>query len=154
MFCAEAIKKGNNDWYDIVDISASSLQLTKNIVQDVHINKNVNYIHADFLKFNGKKYGFISMGEVLEHVENPERFLEKCHKLIDEGGHVYISTCLNAPEPDHIYLFRNLAELENMIKLSDFKIEDSIVLPYQKKTKEECEEEMLPVNVALVLTPC
>lgn len=40
---------------------------------------------------SNKKYDFISLVEVIEHVQNPEKTLESIHKLLKDDGKIYIT---------------------------------------------------------------
>ena len=64
---------------------------------------------------------------------------------------VFISTCVNAPEVDHIYLFSSDQEVTDMIKNASFKIVDKIVLPYWETSYSQSLEELLPINVGYIL---
>lgn len=137
-----------------MDISETSLSLTKKMIDDLGIHDDViQYLHQDFLTFeDSNKYDVIVMGEVLEHVEKPLEFLRKCKALISDSGKCYISTCANAAEVDHIYLFRSSAEVENIILDANFKIQEKIILPYHGYSVDECEELLLPMNMGYVLS--
>ena len=68
-------------------------------------------------------YDFITMGDVLEHVEEPQELLSKLKRLLAPGGRVYLTTPANAPMLDHIYLFRNAQEIRDLIHECGFAIE-------------------------------
>lgn len=50
----------------------------------------------------------MSDNEVLEHLEEPEKYLNRIYEVTNEGADVYISVPVNAPAIDHIYLFHTL----------------------------------------------
>ena len=77
------------------------------------------------------------MGEVLEHVEQPEVFLRRIAELAKDDGYIFITTCINAPAVDHIYLWRTTDELEDMITASGLSIVEPLRLPYEGKSLEE-----------------
>jgi hypothetical protein len=91
------------------------------------------------------------MGEVLEHVENPLRFLQKVFALAKPDSHIYVSTCMNAPEIDHISLFSNLGQLKDVFGMAGFAIRDQLLLPHAGTSIEEAEAQALPVNAAFLL---
>ena len=91
------------------------------------------------------------MGEVLEHVEQPEVFLRRIAELATDDAFIFITTCINAPAVDHIYLWRTTDELEEMIEASGLSIVEPLRLPYEGKSLEDSREERLPINVAYVL---
>jgi len=58
---------------------------------------------------------------VLEHLERPGEFCCWLRDLVKPGGHAYITAALNAAHSDHIYLFREPAELEAMLRSAGFQ---------------------------------
>jgi hypothetical protein len=91
------------------------------------------------------------MGEVLEHVEDPGRFLSTIARLSGPATHIFVTTCMNAPAVDHISLFRTGKEVEDIINSSGLNIVDVCYVPYVGKTLAECEKRNLAVNVGYVL---
>ena len=140
-----------------VDISPASIRMTGEIIDYFGIRKEYNgrvqLIEADFLNQNlsDKNISVIAMGEVLEHVERPEEFLSRLRGLCGEKTTLYLTTCVNAPAIDHIYLFESVDQLESMIRSAGLQIIKSIYVPYTGKTIEECVNQRLAVNVAYFL---
>lgn len=121
LYISEAINiLGDNCEFDLVDISESSLNIAKKMIG----NDAVNYYLTDvFDYYPDHKYDFITMGEVLEHVEDPVSLLKKLHSLAKDDGKVYITTPTNAPAIDHIYLFKNADDIREVIDKAGFNIE-------------------------------
>ena len=137
-----------------VDISPTSVELTRRILNSKHFGPFSNYKieQLDFLKWNSlTHFETIVMAEVLEHVEQPQEFLNRIYSFMGENAQAFITTCINAPAVDHIYLYSNLESLENQINESGFIILKKEVIPYSDKTIEESFSQNLPVNVAFVL---
>jgi SAM-dependent methyltransferase len=61
--------------------------------------------------------------EVLEHLEDPVRFLRGLRAILSEGGKAFVTTALNAPNADHIYLYRNAAEVCAQLDDAGFAVE-------------------------------
>jgi ubiquinone biosynthesis O-methyltransferase len=58
--------------------------------------KNVHFKVGDLDKFSGQKFDIILISEVLQHVENPQRTLKQCQKLLNKNGYVIVSIpCFN-----------------------------------------------------------
>ena len=91
------------------------------------------------------------MGEVLEHVERPDIFLRRIAELATDDAYIFVTTCVNAPAVDHIFLWRTTDELESMIVSNGLSIVEPLRLPYEGKTLEQSVEMDLPINVAYVL---
>jgi 2-polyprenyl-3-methyl-5-hydroxy-6-metoxy-1,4-benzoquinol methylase len=149
-----AIEVGAFDDFLGVDLSAASVDQTRTIVEHFHPGAPVrielrNFLEADDLA--PSSFDAIVMGEVLEHVEQPEVFLRRIADLVKDDGYVFVTTCVNAPAVDHIYLWRSTDALEDMIRESGLSIVEPLRLPYEGKTLEESRAEQLPINVAYVL---
>jgi len=70
-----------------------------------------------------RRYDFITIGEVLEHLEDPRAMLRRILELLAPDGRVFITTPANAPMIDHIYLFNNAGEIREMLRTCGFAIE-------------------------------
>ena len=105
---------------DVVDISETSLRMARSIARAPRIRFQQSNIF-DFPEH--ARYDFVTMGEVLEHVEQPRELLAKVRRLLAPEGRAYITTPANAPMIDHIYLFRNAQEIRNVLTECGFRIE-------------------------------
>ena len=134
LFISNAIDVlGAQTEFHLLDISPTSLEVSKEIIGDYP----VNYILKDIFLFEpGKKYDFITMGEVLEHVEDPVKLLKVLKSLLNEGGTIFMTTPTNAPSIDHIYLFSNAAEIRALIAEAGLTIADELCV-YAEDLPEE-----------------
>jgi len=148
----KAMKLSSYENFTGIDISQTSIDMTKSITEYFfqNVKEKTSFIVKDFLenKQTENIFDAIVMGEVLEHVENPLDFLNKIVSMSNSETHIYLTTCVNAPAIDHIYLYRTTEEVENMINASGMIIKDKHYAPYAGKTIEESEQQMLPINVA------
>lgn len=141
LFFLESLLEGSFKKYTAVDISQTSLQITKNIVDSYKINKDITYLHKNIFDFDeSNRFDFIVMCEVLEHLENPLEILKKLQSLLSDGGKAFFTTCANCPMIDHIYLYRNIEEIEHMLHDSGFAVEDKIVAPSANLSLEEAKQ--------------
>jgi 2-polyprenyl-3-methyl-5-hydroxy-6-metoxy-1,4-benzoquinol methylase len=151
----QAARLGNFERLLGVDISAASVALTRDIVRHFEIEKKcrAEVIETDFLNFHeeNREYSCVVMGEVLEHVEEPSRFLSAIAHLSGPSTHIFVTTCMNAPAVDHISLFRAGKDVEDIIASSHLQIVEACYVPYVGKTLAECEKSALAVNVGYVL---
>jgi cyclopropane fatty-acyl-phospholipid synthase-like methyltransferase len=137
-----------------VDLSAASVEQTRTIIDHFYPDAPARVELRDFLEatdLEPSSFDAVVMGEVLEHVEQPEVFLRRIAELAKDDAYIFITTCINAPAVDHIYLWRTTDELEEMITSSGLTITEPLRLPYEGKSLEESREENLPINVAYVL---
>lgn len=89
------------------------------------------------------------MGEVLEHVENPHDFIGKMRELLADDGYAFLTTAINAPQPDHIYLFRNLEEVTRLFE--GFTIVDQVVTNTNNYPLEKAIKKKAPLVAGFVL---
>ncbi len=132
----------------VVDISQSSLDLAQGILAD----SSIEFIHSDLFKFDTPtKFDFITMGEVLEHVEDPHRMLEHLKSLLAPGGRIFLTTPANAPMIDHIYLFRDEDEIRALLHDTGFVIEREHLCYAEEVTPELARHFKLPLMYAAFL---
>ena len=154
-YFASAMQKTSYNFFTGIDISKASVQNTCNILEYRFRNKYNNYeiIEADFLTYKiNDKFEAIIIGEVLEHVENPDLLLKKVSKTANFDTYIFLTTCINAPMIDHIYLFRTIDEVDDLITNSGLGIVDKLYAPCLGETFESSMDKQLPLNVAYQLT--
>ncbi len=134
LYILEAIKKSNEKInFQLVDISPSSMELAKGIAK----NLPINFLLKNIFDFSPEeKFDFITMGEVIEHVEDPLSLLIKVRELLSENGAAFISTPANSPTIDHIYLFNNADEIRSMLNEAGLEIIHEKT-QYAEEMKEE-----------------
>jgi 2-polyprenyl-3-methyl-5-hydroxy-6-metoxy-1,4-benzoquinol methylase len=155
-FMATAASTGAFDRLTGIDISEASIEQTRAIMQQFAPDAlaRCNLELCDFLAANSLQkhsYDAIVMGEVLEHVEQPEAFLKRIHELAKDDAFIYITTCVNAPAVDHIFLWRSTDDVEAMIESAGFVITKALRLPYEGKTLDQAHKQRLSINVAYLL---
>lgn len=149
-----ALQYTNYKHYLGIDISPTSVRLTQEMVQHrVHANsKSVEIREQDFFAHKkGGGYDACVMGEILEHVENPMAFLAKVHEITHEKSFIYVTTVINAPAIDHIYLFRNVEEIEELYQEAGFEICEKGLFPSHGYTVEKALKRKAAIITAHVL---
>ncbi len=150
-----AMQLTSYDSFHGIDISETSIKMTQSIIE-YNIPKASSLCileHMDFLSAHpsSEKYASIVIGEVLEHVEQPTLFLSKAAEMARDDAYIFVTTCINTPAIDHIYLFESTEQVVELIEESGLNIRDELVLPYEGMSLAECMNKKLPVSVAYVL---
>lgn len=153
LFTSTILKKYPHIKPTLVDISETSINTAKEVLTSFNINiDNINFVHQDYLeaKFE-EKFDFIIMGEVLEHVNDPARFMKKTKELLNPNGTIYLSTCANSPALDHVYRFYNAKDMRDMMIDNGFRIIDDLVLASENVPEEDWEKELVTINYCALL---
>jgi SAM-dependent methyltransferase len=143
----------SNAKFTAVDISHTSIEISKSILEYLKPdNKNISFYKTDMLKLSlDEKYDFITMGEVLEHVNFPEKLLVKLRDLLSSDGKAFVSTCVNCPAIDHVYHFKTVDEIREMFEACGLSIIEEKVLPVEDLPFEEIMERKITVNYCAIL---
>jgi len=135
-----------------IDISPVSLDISKSIIKYFYPNKKVNFINEDILNLDlQSSFDFIVMGEVIEHVENPKVLLHKINKLLAPNGQAFISTCINCPMIDHLYHFKTVDEIREMLNRCGLEIVSEKVLPVESLDMSEIIERKITINYSAIV---
>ena len=103
------------------DISQFSLDYTGKVIDAFGHGGRYKLENRDIRYGYEVSADFLICQEVLEHLENPAEFCRWLHALVRPGGFAYITAALNAAHSDHIYLFHQPAELEDMLRAAGFQ---------------------------------
>lgn len=101
----------------IVDLSAYSLQFANRLLATAGLGERVSSQEGDILQLQDcPKTDRLICSELLEHVPRPDLLLQRVRQALADGGLAYLTGAINAPQPDHVYLFRSDQELLRMIE--------------------------------------
>ena len=103
------------------DISNHALRFTEKVVDAAGLASRYEIVNRDIRDGYHEPADFLICQEVLEHLENPEEFCGWLRNLVRPGGWGYITAALNAAHSDHIFHFRDPAQLEAMLRTSGWQ---------------------------------
>lgn len=148
-----AINHTNYKQYLGVDISPTSVQMCREMVKArvSDKTKNIEVREQDFFAYDGPVCDAVILGEILEHVERPQLFLEKIHRITHEDSFIYVTTVVNGPAKDHIYLFRTVEEVEELYRSAGFDIADRLICPSNGYTLEKAVKRRASIITAHIL---
>jgi 2-polyprenyl-3-methyl-5-hydroxy-6-metoxy-1,4-benzoquinol methylase len=128
--------------FDVVDISETSISIGKKFCND----DRVDFKLQDIFNFpSDVKFDFITMGEVLEHVEQPKALLSKIRELMDESSTLFMTTPTNAPAIDHLYLFNNVEEIREFIFSTGFEIIEELAVLTEDVSEEKAKKNKVSI---------
>lgn len=104
------------------DISDHSLGHTRKMLERWRLAARYEPRKVDILTANLSPADSIASVEVLEHLEDPPAFLRALHRMLRPGGVGYITAAINAPNADHIYLYRSITDVLKEIEDAGFKV--------------------------------
>jgi len=135
-----------------IDISPISLNISKSIIKYFYPNKKINFINEDMLNLDlNSKCDFIVMGEVIEHVENPDLLLKKIYNMLNKKGKAFLSTCVNCPAIDHVYHFKTIEEIRELLQKSRLKIETEKILPVENLPMADIVKQRITINYSVIV---
>lgn len=152
-FLIKALRNGCFSKYNACDLSPTSVKLCNDYLHYLGVTNNYKIECKNFFDYDkNEKYNCIVMGEVLEHVEDPVAMLEQLYNLLNVGGKAFITTVINGPGIDHIYLFHNKEEVLEMMRKVGFSVEDYILAIEGNVSLEKAEKKKYTIDIAMVLS--
>lgn len=148
--CLDSMCLSNYGRVDVFERNKSSLSW-----QEILGIGNKVDLRIEYYTFNDhKKYDFVSMIELLEHVSAPAQYLSGAHKVLKDGGCAYFTFAIRMPQFDHLYQFNSVEECRELLHNNGFKIvEDFCTINTHQPFKEE-ERWALANNPRLAITYC
>ncbi len=80
---------------------------------------------------DGQIFDRIVMAEVLEHVERPDFLLREAAAHAHDKTAIFLSTVVNIEAIDHLYLYRTMEEVRDMVNDCGLTIDHELVMPLQ-----------------------
>lgn len=130
LFLLEAINHHSEAVYTAIDLSQTSIQISEDMLNTFLGGKNpVELQLKDLFEWKTQDtFDFITVGEVLEHVENPHEMMARIGTFLSPQGRIWVSTCANCPAIDHVYLFENAEHIRDTLTSCGYAILDETVV--------------------------
>lgn len=131
------------------DLSPHSLEHTLMLLRANNVADRFEGNLQDIIKNPGiPAADYLINIEVLEHLEDPQTFLNFLAKMLKPSGYGLISAAINAPNADHIYLYRSSDEVAFQLLTAGFEIVDSSVdTAYTARS----EMDLVPINACFIV---
>ena len=154
LFLSKAMDRLSSDTtFTAVDISPISIEISQSLVNFLRPDcRTITYHTQDMLEMDlSVRYDFITMGEVLEHVNFPDKLLIKLRDLLSPNGRSFISTCVNAPSIDHVYHFKTIDEIRMLVESCGLDIIEERILPVDNVPMEQIISQNLTINWCAII---
>jgi 2-polyprenyl-3-methyl-5-hydroxy-6-metoxy-1,4-benzoquinol methylase len=113
----------------VFDVSRHSLGFARELLDASGADMStLRFVQADVVAYPASQADACemgTMGEILEHVEAPQKVLANFRTLLEAGSLAFITTVIDSNAIDHIYQFESQAEIDAMIRAGGFAIERS-----------------------------
>lgn len=113
-----------------VDISEHSLEFARRLFEAAGVASRVGFVKTDILDRSAifQPVDRLICSELMEHLPDPSSLVARIAAGLAPGGRAFVTTAINAPQPDHIYLFRSPEEVEKLFASAGLMIDESICL--------------------------
>ena len=132
------------------DLSPFSLEFTGNTLTSFGLRDRYKLNKRDIIKDPvSPPAPFVVSIEVLEHLEDPQSFLNALSRMLAPGGFGLISAALTAPNADHIYLYNEPGDVIEQIEKAGFKVVDFV---HDAAYEPRRPTDSVPRNLAVIVT--
>jgi SAM-dependent methyltransferase len=133
----------------MVDISATTIDLTRRTLSCAGLSSRTDLREADALRFREETSFDAGVScFLMEHLETPAKLLDNLAAALGHRGLAFVTTALTAAEIDHIFEFRRESEVVNMAEEAGFRVVASFSSAPQTLKPGAA---FLPRSMALVL---
>lgn len=104
------------------DISSASLNHTQQLLANWQLMDRYHLREEYVKKLNEVGFNAFVSVELLEHLEQPQEFLCSLRNAVEDDALGFITAAIDAPNRDHIYLYRDMESIAQHIEQAGFEI--------------------------------
>jgi SAM-dependent methyltransferase len=131
-----------------IDISPHSQQFTLNNIRGWGFEESFTSMDTNIIDAGLEPLPCVQCIEVLEHLSDPQLFLNHLRTMLRAGGHGFITAALTAPNADHIYLYWNPQDVIDQLEEAGFTVEDHI----EELAYDGAPDEIVPKVAAFIVS--
>lgn len=148
--CLDALFASDFGHVDVYELNSESLVWQE--IAGLSGKVNLKIETYDFAE--SKRYDFVSMLEVLEHVTDPGAYLRGAHRVLKDDGRAYLTFAIRMPQFDHIYHFRSIEECQQLLSEAGFRVVDDYCTISSYRPFSEAERWELAADPHYAVTYC
>lgn len=104
------------------DISSSSIAHTGQLLEKWQVMDRYTLCQREVAPLEGEGFNAFVSVELLEHLEDPSGFLCQLRAGVEGGAIGFVTAAIDAPNRDHIYLYRDLGSIHTQLESAGFEI--------------------------------
>jgi len=156
LFCALAAQDPRTGAIEAWDVSRTSLAQTRQHLARLGCPGRVRLVRRDACKPDRERPGTrppfqgLVLSEVLEHVEDPLALLRGAASHLAPGARLFLGVPVNAPAPDHIYLFRTPEEVQDLVRAAGLELESCRAFPAAGYTETQARHKRGAISCVII----
>lgn len=120
------------------DISSSSVRHADQLLNKWQVMDRYQLVQDTVAKPGCEGFNAFVSVELLEHLEDPLQFLRTLRAAVEVGAIGFVTAAIDAPNRDHIYLYRDIESIADHIRVAGFEIIEAInFAAYEKSSPAE-----------------
>jgi SAM-dependent methyltransferase len=117
LLALEALRRWPAAGAALLDLSRFSLAFAERLLNAAGVGERCQSRLGDVLELPDlPRVDRLICSELLEHVPDPGRLLDRVREALAPGGLAYLTGAINAAQPDHVYLFTSDEQLLGMLR--------------------------------------
>ncbi|MBF0626313.1 MAG: hypothetical protein HQL82_16115 [Magnetococcales bacterium] len=132
---------------EFYDISPFSLAFAHKLVTAYGFQQRCRLHQGDIIAQRPEPAPCILCGELLEHLPDPGRLLDLLANSLTPWGQAFLTGAVNAPQRDHLHLFRTPEEVLQMVRSHGLTIRRHLVTVHPNRRQDP----LAPTVIAMVV---
>lgn len=132
----------------LIDLSPQSLDFCKGMLSASGMIGRCTLRRGDILSAGDLPAAErIICGELLEHVPDPAALIGGLRSALEKNGRAFLTGAINAPQPDHIFLFRNERELIDLVESEGLSVRAHLTVRHPSRQDDDSPPEVTAMVV-------
>jgi Methyltransferase domain len=133
----EALKTWPEASTVLADISCHSLGFSQALLTSAGMWPRCSTVFGDVLATPQPVVDRLICSELLEHVPDPRALLIRVCESLSDRGIAYITGAINAPQPDHVFLFNSSEELLGLVESCGLRVRSHLSVCHPNREGDE-----------------
>ncbi len=132
----------------LFDLSAHSLGFAKRLLDAAGHAGRCEFVQGDVVtEPDLPMVDRLVCSEVLEHVPRPDLVLERVRAALAPGGRAFLTAAVNAPQADHVHLFRSDEDVFAMAVAAGLAVRSHLSVAHPSRADDPCPPEVVGMVV-------